>query len=123
MRQINKKTPKYRFINAEYLFLKTYKDYHKEMFTGKSRQKNVERLVTLVLNDVMLMKMLISKYKDAEDNPVKFVRGSIKKIFNENAESFFNLIKKRYFFIDCFPENEERFSFSYQDVISNPSLL
>lgn len=117
IKKLKSQNPSYNYSSAENLFIKSYQDHHKNMFLGKRKNKHIENLVSSVLEDKILKIQLELKYKDAAENIVKFVRNHIKNVFKNDAEKFFYSIKNRYFSINEFPENEDRFPFSYQDVI------
>lgn len=117
IKKLKSRNPSYNYSSAEDLFKKAYLDYHQKMFSGKQKNKHVENLVSLVLEDKNLKVQLELKYENAAENIVKFVRNHIKSVFKNDAENFFYSIKNRYLSINEFPENERRFPFSYQDVI------
>ncbi|MCC5846199.1 MAG: hypothetical protein JJU05_18275 [Verrucomicrobia bacterium] len=100
-----KKYRKYHFLSAEGLFAKAYRKYYKSHCIGKGRRERIENLVTEAM-----------KNADVKSKGVKWTRDKIKQGL-ANEDERFEKLKTRFFFIDIFSENAERFTLKRDDII------
>lgn len=102
---VERKERKYHFLSAPGLFSKAYTKYYKSHCIGKGRQKRIEDLTTQAMN-----------HPEIKKHGVTLARAKIKEGLASKDDHFLKL-KKRYFFIDCFPENAGRFTISREEII------
>jgi len=105
-RGITDSSRQYHFLSAAGLFVKAYSRYYNEYCVGKGQRKRVEELVTRALEN-----------SEVRRRGIKWARQRVKEGL-KNKEQYFNKMKDRFFFIDLFPENAEKFSLSYQAVLA-----
>jgi hypothetical protein len=98
---------KYHFISAAGLFIRAYRTYYKSHCIGKGRRERVEGLVTEAM-----------KNPDVKRKGIKWAREKMKAGLAAEDEHF-DKLKKRYFFVDCFPENVTRFPLNRDEIIEN----
>ena len=97
---------RYQFYYAVGLFIEKYKIYHKDYCSGKGLRQRKEELLTQKLIDPILSSDITSARQQVKEGLAK-------------KEEHFNNSKNRFFFIDCFAENAERFKeVSYQYVLA-----
>ncbi len=96
---------KYHFLSATGLFIRAYTRYYKNHCIGKGRHERVEVLTTQAMQN-----------PDVRLRGVKWARKKVKEhVAAEDAH--FDKLKDRFFFLDCFPENAERFPLSRDDIL------
>lgn len=95
----------FHFLSAEGLFSRAYRTYYKSHCVGKDKQKRLEKLVTEAM-----------KNPDIKNRGVSWARQQVKQGL-ACEEQHFEKLRKRFFFIDQFPENEARFSLSRDQII------
>ncbi len=105
-RGVTDSSRQYHFLSAAGLFVRAYSRYYNDHCVGKGRRKRVEELVTRALEKT-----------EVRRRGVKWTRQRVKEGL-KNEEQRFDKMKDRFFFIDSFPENAERFSLSYQGVLA-----
>lgn len=96
----------YHFASAAALFCRAYREYHNTYCIGRGRKERVEHLTSELM-----------RLPDPRAQGVSWARGQVKRLLGDE-ESYFNKIKERYFFINVYPDNKERFAFTLEDVIS-----
>ena len=96
----------YHFWSAAGLFLRAYARYHKVYCVGKGRRERVENIVTQAMQN-----------PNIRSRGVSWARKKVKEGLS-NGEMYFNKKKERFFFIDQFPENAQRFPLTYSDVLA-----
>lgn len=94
----------YHFFSVEGLFLKAFSQYYRQFCMGQGRKKRIEELVTEVLKDSQVTRS------------VDWVRKQVKDRLKNTEESDFVAKRKKFFFIDRFPENEKRFSTDFKAI-------
>lgn len=94
----------YHFLSAVGLFIKAYTKYYSKYCTGKRFRERAEDLITEAM-----------KNPDVRSRGVKWVRSQVKSALADKDVNF-NKLKNRFFFIDCFPENKERFPLSHSEM-------
>jgi hypothetical protein len=95
----------YHFLSSQGLFKRAYLHYHKTYCVGKGKKKRLETLVTKTLNT-----------HSTRSKGVNWARKRIKAELSKERKHFMKY-KNQFFMIDMFPENEERFPISYEDII------
>ncbi|MBB3169007.1 hypothetical protein [Simiduia aestuariiviva] len=105
-RQAKKTNRLYHFVGAEVLFLKAFRKYHRDHCIGKAKQSRLEDLVT----KAMVM-------PEVSRNGVNWARNQAKEWFKNEQEPAFERMKARFFWLDEYPHNQERFTVSYVDVL------
>lgn len=103
------KNRQYHFLTSFGLFLRAYAQYYRDHCIGQGRRNRLENFVS-----------------QAMDNPrvnalgVNWVRNKAKEYLSDK-EQHFNIIKEKFFFIDLYPDNSQRFPFLYKDVLTKIS--
>ena len=95
----------YHFRTSAGLFMRAYIAYHQTHCVGKGKNVRLEALVTEAM-----------KEPDTRSKGVNWVRKHLKAELGKEREHFMK-VKNRFFMIDKFPENAERFLISYDDAI------
>ena len=110
-RGVTDSSRQYHFISAAGLFVRAYVSYHNTYCIGKGKRERVESLVTQAMEQ-----------PDVRQRGIKWARQYIKNGL-KNEEDHFNNLKRKFFFIDQFEENEDRFTIQYDQVLSkcNPN--
>lgn len=98
----------YYFIGAEKIFLNAFRKYHQDHCTGKAKRKRLEDLVSKAM-----------KQPEVNAKGVTWVRNQAKEWFKSEQGAAFQKYKSRFFGLAEYPHNTERFSISYDDVISH----
>ncbi|UBU50191.1 hypothetical protein LCW13_08090 [Cobetia amphilecti] len=96
----------YHFLSAAGLFSKAYRAYHDSYCVGKGGQERIEYLVTEALKNINVKKQ-----------GVTWARQQVKKGLVSNDQEF-DKLRKRFFFISDYPENNERFPLFMDDIVS-----
>lgn len=97
----------YHFLSAKGLFIKAYRKYYKSHCIGKGRRERIEYLTTQAM-----------KNPDVKRRGVNWARNKVKEgLASEDAH--FEKLRNRYFFVDCCPENAQRFPLHRDEVIGN----
>jgi hypothetical protein len=97
---------RFKFISSAGLFARAYRKYHERYCVGRARQERVEELVT---------------QKMAQSADKELVIGEVRKKIKQelaNHDKHFDQLKRRFFFIDEFPENEERYCFTREEILN-----
>lgn len=97
---------RYKFISAAGLFARAYRKYHERYCVGQARQERVEELVTQKLEQSAGRELHIGT-----------VRKQIKQELANHGKHF-DTLKKRFFSIDQFPENQARYNFTLEDILN-----
>jgi hypothetical protein len=105
-RGITDSTRRYHFLSAAGLFARAYREYYRKHCVGQGKRQRIEELVTQALQNPAVRQL-----------GVRDVRRRVKEGLSDDKQHFTDL-KARYFFLDLFPENAARFSFSMQDVLN-----
>lgn len=97
----------YHFLSAAGLFSRAHRTYYKSRCVGKGKEERIKQLVAEALR-----------------NPEVKIRGEAwaRQEVEQGLASedqHFNKLRKRFFFIDQFPENEARFRLSREQVIAS----
>ena len=95
----------YQFRSSAGLFMRAYITYHQTHCIGKGRKVRLEALVTEAMKDPA-----------SRSKGVNWVRKRLKVELAKERKHFMKF-KNRFFMIDKFRENSNRFSMSYDDVI------
>ena len=95
----------YHFLSAVGLFSRAYRAYYKSHCVGKGKRERVEHLVSEAM-----------KNPDVKKRGVAWARQQVKKGL-ASEEQHFDKLRKRFFFITDFPENDARFSLSKDDIV------
>jgi hypothetical protein len=97
---------KYHFFSAAGVFSKAYLRYHKDHCVGTRGRERIEDLVTQVMQN-----------PNVRRRGVSWARKKVKEGLS-NEEAHFEKMKKRFFFIDQYPDNAQRFPLLYKDVLA-----
>lgn len=97
----------YHFLSAEGLFAKAYRKYYKSHCIGKGRRERIEYLTTQAM-----------KSPDVNRRGVKWARNKVKEGL-ASKDAHFEKLRNRFFFMDCYPENKQRFPLQCDEVIRN----
>ena len=92
----------YCFTTATTFFINVYKNYFKKHCTKKSIDQRVRDM---------------RKKLKKSDIPKMPSIGGLRRKLKSTQKDYFEKYRMEYFMIDLFPENENRFMVSYQDVI------
>lgn len=95
----------YHFRSAPAIFKQAYVKYHKTNCIGKGKKIRLEALVTEAM-----------KVPDISSKGVTWARKHIKAELSKDLKHFIKF-KNQFFMIDMFPNNEQRFSLSYDDLM------
>lgn len=95
----------YHFYSAAGIFSKAFREYYKNHCVGKGKKVRVEHLVSELM-----------KNPDTMLRGVAWARKQVKKTL-ASEDQYFDMVRKRYFFINQFPENDKRFSISMNDIV------
>ncbi|VVS95375.1 hypothetical protein [Desulfoluna spongiiphila] len=93
----------YHFRSAPALFIRAFKQFYKTQCIGKGKKKRIENLLT--------MSLTIPKI---QQNGITWARNQIKTSLKD--EDYSN-IRDRYFMIDLYPENSDRFDINFNNII------
>jgi len=96
----------YHFLTAAGLFSRAYRTYYKSHCVGKGRKKRIEQLVTEAM-----------KNPRVKARGVAWARQQVKQGL-ASEDQHFDKLRKRFFFIDQFPENDARFPLSREQIIA-----
>ena len=96
---------KYHFFSATGLFIRAYTSYYKSHCTGKGRCGRIEDLVTQAMQN-----------PEVQRRGVSYARTKVKEGLADKEVHFIKM-KNRFFFIDLFPGNAERFPLRHSDVL------
>jgi hypothetical protein len=97
----------YHFRTSVGLFMRAYIAYHTKYRMGKGKRSRIEKLVTEAM-----------KERSTAQKGVNWVRRNIKHTLAKE-EQHFHKFKNRFFLIDKYPENAQRFSITYVDVLAS----
>lgn len=97
----------YHFLSAEGLFAKAYRKYYRSHCIGRGRRERIEYLTTQAMN-----------HPDVNRRGVAWARNKVKKEL-AFEDTHFEMIRDRFFFMDCYPENKQRFPLQFDEVIGN----
>lgn len=100
----------YHFVSAAGLFSRAYRTYYKSHCVGKGKKERVEHLVSEAM-----------KNPEVKKCGVAWARKQVKQGL-ACEDQHFDKLRKRFFFIDQFPENDARFPFSRESIVgtNNP---
>ena len=96
---------KYHFLSAEKLFSRAYLTYYKSHCIGKGKRERIESLTSQAMQN-----------PEVKERGVKWARDQVKKGLCEE-DNHFEKLKKRFFFINKYPENANRFKISREDIV------
>ncbi|MDD2558794.1 MAG: hypothetical protein PHH87_11010, partial [Desulfuromonas sp.] len=97
----------YHFVSAAGLFSRAYRTYYKSHCVGKGKKARVEHLVSEAM-----------KSPEVKTRGVAWARQQVKQGL-ACEDQHFDKLRKRFFFIDQFPENDARFSLSREQIVVN----
>ncbi|BBO69650.1 hypothetical protein DSCA_35800 [Desulfosarcina alkanivorans] len=95
----------YHFRSSQALFKRAFLNYHQTHCVGKGKKIRLEALISEAMKDPA-----------TRAKGVNWVRKRIKAELSKERKQFIKF-KDRFFMIDLFQKNAERFSLSYEDVI------
>ena len=95
----------YHFLSAAGLFSRAYRAYYKKHCVGKGKKERKEHLITEAL-----------KNPDVKMRGVAWARQQVKQGL-ACEDQHFDMLRKRFFFINQFPENDERFPLTSEQII------
>lgn len=95
----------YHFLSAEGLFSRAYLKYYKNYCIGKGKKERIESLTSQAMQNAIVQK-----------RGVNWARKQVKKGL-ATEDQHFEKLKSRFFFIDIYPENRNRFSVSKEDIV------
>jgi len=95
----------FHFLSAAGLFSRAYRTYYKSHCVGKGKKERIEQLVTEAM-----------KNPDVKIRGVSWARQQVKQGL-ACEDQHFEKLRKRFFFIDQFPENDERFPLSREQIV------
>ena len=95
----------YQFASVEGLFKRAYHAYHEKYCMGVGRRERIERLVDAAMADPVINTLGITG-----------VRRMIKSTLSD-GENHFNAIKTRFFMLDKYPHNADRFRTSFREIV------
>jgi hypothetical protein len=96
----------YHFLSAAGLFSRAYRTYYKSHCAGKGKKERIEHLVTEAL-----------KNPEVNKRGVAWARQQVKQGL-ACEDKHFEKLRKRFFFIDQFSENDARFRLSREQIIA-----
>ncbi|GAA0231210.1 hypothetical protein [Marinomonas primoryensis] len=96
----------YHFLSAAGLFSRAYRAYYKSHCVGKGKKERIERLVSEAM-----------KNPNVKKRGVAWARQQVKKGL-ASEDQHFDKLRKRFFFIADFPENDARFPLSKDDIVA-----
>lgn len=96
----------YKFFSAVDLFSRAYRDYYRNYCVGKGKRERVEQLVSKAMTNPKVGK-----------RGVTWTRKQVKKLLASEDEHF-DMLRKRFFFIDEFPENDKRFPLIRDHIVT-----
>lgn len=111
LNQLNNSIPpdasKYSLVYCETLFREVFKGYFKTLCSGKAKKNRVERLLTEA-----------RKATGGRPISIPLLRRYLKeKLKKENQVPQFEKFRRRFFMIDDYPENDERFPIKFEDCL------
>lgn len=98
----------YYFITAETFFTLTYQNYITYLCCDNEYTKRA--------------KSMRKKLKKEKILPLPSV-GSLKRLFKNSQEHFFEKYRTKFFMYDLYPENTERFTVNYEDIRNGVNAL
>jgi hypothetical protein len=99
--------PKYSFVYCETLFREAFKGYLDTYCSGKTKKSRLEGLLTE-----------IRKTKAGRLLPIGILRRDLKqRLRKENQRPHFERFKRRFFMIDDFPQNSQRFRVEFEEFL------
>jgi hypothetical protein len=101
----------YHFFSSLGIFANAYRKYHSDHCVGKGLAARREELLTSLLRS-----------PEVKKRGFKWIRKMVKEALSHEDEHFLEL-RDRFFFVDKFPENKERFDLSLSDVLQQDELL
>jgi len=96
----------YHFLSAAGLFSRAYRAYYRSDCIGKGKQQRIEYLVTEAM-----------KNPDVQKRGVGWARQQVKNGL-AHEDQHFDKLRKRFFFIDQYPDNDGRFALSREQIIA-----
>ena len=96
----------YHFLSSAGLFSRAYRTYYKSHCVGKGKRERVENLVSEAM-----------KNPDVKKRGVAWARQQVKRGL-VCEDQHFEKLRKRFFFIDKFPENDARFPLSRENIVA-----
>jgi len=96
---------KYHFLSAEGLFSRAYLKYYKSHCIGKGKSERIESLTSQAMQN-----------PEVKNRGVNWARIQIKNGLRDE-DKHFEKLKKRFFFIDKYPNNANRFKISREDIV------
>jgi len=97
----------YHFLSAAGLFSRAYRSYYRSHCVGKGKQQRIEFLVTEAM-----------KNPDVQKRGVGWARKQV-KMGLAHEDQHFDRLRKRFFFIEQYPDNDGRFSLSREDILAS----
>lgn len=104
---VDKQDRIYHFIGVTGLFAKAYRTYYKSHCIGEGKSERVEHLVSEAM-----------KNPEVQKRGETWAREQVEKGLACEHQHF-DKLRKRFFFIDQFPENDSRFYLSRKQVVAN----
>lgn len=95
----------YYFIGSEIIFLRAFRTYHQTHCIGRAKQERIEALLTKSLQD-----------PNVRARGVNWARSQAKKWFRMEQKPEFDKMKARFFGLQEYPQNAERFTVNYDHV-------
>jgi hypothetical protein len=108
-KQAEKTNRLYHFAGSEVIFLKVFRQYHQDYCVGEAKRKRIERLVTESLTQ-----------PEVRSKGVNWARAQAKRWFRNEQKPAFYKMKERFFGLDKYPQNAERFTVKYEDIFKQP---
>jgi hypothetical protein len=96
----------YHFLSAAGLFSRAYRTYYKSHCVGEGKKERIEQLVTEAM-----------KNPDVKKHGVAWASQQVKQGL-ASEDQHFEKLRKRFFFIDQFPENDARFPLTREQIIA-----
>lgn len=116
IKSLNKQAKKtnrfYYFVGSEIIFLKAFRKYHQDHCVGQAKRERIEYLVTQSLS-----------IPEVKEKGVNWARKQAKEWFRSEQEPAFERMKVRFFGLDEYPQNAERFTVKYADIFNSPGRL
>jgi hypothetical protein len=101
----------FHFVSSAGIFAAAYRTYYNDHCIGKGLASRREELLTTLLAS-----------PEVKKRGFRWIRKMIKEALSREDEHFVEL-RNRFFFLDKFPENKDRFNFSLSDVLQQGKLL
>ncbi|MBW7471701.1 hypothetical protein [Marinobacter sp. F4218] len=98
-------TKKFHFTSAAGIFARAFCSYYKKFCKGSGKKKRADYLVSRLM-----------KSADVKEKGREWARQQVNESLDE-GDFGFELLRRRFFFMDQYPENEEKFPLTFDQII------